>query len=292
MKENKLKSTISKYLIVSILFIIGVIFYFELMMILKAEYYQEFYYKPNHKFLRYFEQYYFTFSLSALLILVMYTKFGFFRVFKKIELESIFAIGFVLDIAIGLIVVSNFYNSMDFYEKNLWLYRTTYLLIILPFLFLIYEIIVNKGKNIFPNLKYFNTKERNNSEEKELNKLKELGIIDEDKYSIELNKIEKEKILIDIKNTNEYKEFYNSLNVAFSKSFITKEIMQQKLSEKEKELLEVVLTEKKVHPIENNGFDILTEKNKFISRIILLFLALSITLTIAILMVPFFEEVF
>lgn len=127
---------------------------------------------------------------------------------------------------------------MDFYEGNIWLYRLIYLLVGLPFMVLIYELTINKSQSIFPNLKYSKVKDRINVDSNELDKLKNLDIIDKETYSTELQKIKKEKVSIEIKNTKDYKEFENSVNIALSKDLITKEVAEEKLLKKENELFE------------------------------------------------------
>jgi hypothetical protein len=286
----ELKKITNKYLLISIAFLLIIFAYFETIMNLKLHFYKKYGY--NSSILEDFENYNFTFSLIALLILIVFTKVGLHKNFKKIHLESIFLFGFIFDLIFGAIALLCLYEgTLNFYEDNMWFYRFTYFLIALPFLFLIYEILINKSENIFPNLKRSNTKEKIYTDSTELDKLKKLGIIDDNKYSSELNKIKKEKILVDIKNTSEYKEFYHSLKLALSKDFITKNDMEKKLWDKENELYKHHKKIVKKNP-PTNETEILTDNNKFIIYIFPLAIILAILLFIVIMITPVMEELF
>ncbi|MCG8748165.1 hypothetical protein [Tenacibaculum finnmarkense] len=236
-----LQKTINKYLYTSIIFLILIFIYFEGIMGLKAHYYQE--YRNNRitsSFMRDFQQIIFSVSCIALLILLGYNIIKIREKIGKTNVGNILKYGLIFYVILAIVTGSciNNGNLMDFYEENIWLYRLIYLLVGLPFMVLIYELTINKSQSIFPNLKYSKVKDKINVDSNELDKLKSLDIIDKETYSTELQKIKKEKVSIEIKNTEDYKEFENSVNIALSKDLITKEVAEEKLLKKENELFE------------------------------------------------------
>ena len=237
----ELQKIINKYLYKSIFYIVLIFIYFEGIMGLKAHYYQE--YRNNRissSFQHDFEQVIFSVSCIALLVLLGYNIIKIREKIGETNVGNILKYGLIFYIILAIVTGICIYNEnlMDFYEDNIWLYRLIYLLVGLPFMVLIYELTINKSQSIFPNLKYSKVKDKINVDSNELDKLKSLDIIDKETYSTELQKIKKEKVSIEIKNTEDYKEFENSVNIALSKDLITKEIAEEKLLKKENELFE------------------------------------------------------
>ncbi len=187
-----------------------------------------------------FESVVFPISVIVVLLLAGIINYTFFKNYiSENKFKPVFKFDFLYRIFLMALSAFTIYqfNLTDFWDNNIALYRIMYLLtLILPFL-LIYEFVINKGATIFPDLSYRIKEQNIYSDEKKLTSLKNLNIISEEKFSAASQEIKKEKILVEVRNSITYKEFISNLDFAVSKGLLNEKEKQEKLLEKEAELI-------------------------------------------------------